>query len=394
MNIEQLFEYSMPVLKTDVEKIAVNISGISEGYIKIKNAGGGRLMGEVFSNTESLVFDENKFEGSARLRYEINTASFSPGDRIMSNIVILSTGGEANIPVIINVMPKPFSPDERYTLFSVRDFYSYAKAEPVAARRCLLSSEFMLWLKSIGFEHMDVLEEIINDPNKERAIDNFFVLSGTKKKVDLLCDKNIFEYKLDGKKNEILNGIVSLKKTAPGYINAKVYKKKNKRWLNVFCDGLRSSDFDDELKTEVYFEIDTALIRDEGDEEEIIFEADKAIGVKIRAIKLPAASVKINKQCFGFEDSGEIRIKNNSGERLAFYIKASESCIKLSRDKFYVGDSAVIPFRVKASIIAKNMLELQRIPYIDVKISLTTFYKGERMSFHKNILVGAGIDVF
>lgn len=388
MRIDDLFEYSLPVLKTDTEKIVLNLSGIGEGFINIKNEGGGRLEGEILSNTDSISFRQSEFSGNeVCLRYEINTASFSPGDRIMSNIVIVSTGGEANIPVIINVMPKPFSPEEGYDVFSVRDFYAYAKSKPIEARRCLLSSEFMLWLRFIGFEHTDILEEIINDPNKERAIDNFFVLSGIKKKVNIICEKRVFEYKIKCGSREIIGDTLKIRKTAPGYINAALYKKNDKPWLKVFCESIKSKSFDEDFNSEIYFEIDPSLLEEKNDEEEIIIEADEKISIKIRAIKIPPFNIITDRECYGTDDRGRLTVKNNTSERLSLEVRANESFIRLESGSYSIGERGIIPFGIKQTMLSR----LQKIPREKGKITVSVCYNGKKYSVSREIMMGIEI---
>ncbi len=388
MHLRDLFEYPLPVLKTDVDKLAFNISGISEGFINIKNTGGGILKGEIFSNTECITFSEKNFSGNKiKIKYEINTASFFAGDRIISEIVIISTGGEKVIPVILNVMSKPFVTEDKTQLFGINQFYAYAKSNPIEARRILGSGDFMLWLNVNGFEHMDILEEIINDPNKERAIDNFFVLSGIKKKSDIKVEKTSFEYKIKNK--ELIKAVVKIKKIGTGYINAKVYKSFDKPWLRLFCDKLTSRDFDGSLNGELYFEIDPTLVDRSIDVEEIVIESEKKITVKIRTVKIPKIKVRLDKQFYNFDDSGRILIDNFSGTNLIFEIRSNDSFVKFEGEKYFVNERAAIPFKVKLAAFTKNRLDFRRKPFISGEIGIKTNVGKEVFSFNKKIIAGS-----
>lgn len=390
MQIDDLFEYPLPSIKTDIEKIVINTSGLSEGFINIKNTGGGTLSGEIFSNSESISFQEKEFLGNnVNIRYEIDTSSFSPGDRIISKIIIISTGGEKNIPVVINIMPKPFVTDDKTEIFSIKEFYSYAKINTIDARRILGSDDFMLWLKLSGFEHMSVLEEIVSDSNKERALDNFFVLSGIKKKSSIVLEKSVFEYKIKNNQSNVIKEAVNIKKSGIGYINAPVYKKFNKPWLRVFCDRLVSKDFDNNLNAVIYFEIDSNLVKNDIDSDEIIIEADEKISVKVRVLKLAPIRVWIERHYYNFDDNGKVFIENYSGQNLVFEIKSNESFIRFDGEKYFVNEKAAIPFRIKLADFTKNVvLPLQNKPFVEGKINIKTNFGTKVFNFCEKIISG------
>lgn len=393
MEFQNLFENPLPIIKSDVEKIVFNINGIGEGYIHIENIGGGILKGEILSNTNCICFDKNSFEtNDISLRYEVDTSFLSQGDRIKSNIVIISTGGELNIPVVINVMAKPFLTADKTEIFTLKDFYAYAKNNKLEARRILCSNDFMLWLKLNGFEHIDVLEDIIEDADKERALDNFFVLSEVKKKANIQIEKNIVEYKIKNNSDSVIKDCIKIKKIGLGYINAKIYKKNNSDWLIIHSEKLVGKDFDENRETELNFEILTDKI-EKNTEEEIIIETDKKISVKIRAIKLPKIRFKVNKQCFSFEDKGQIYIENYTGEKMLVEIKASDSSIRFEKESLVIEDSALIDFKVKTSGIIKNMLEIQKSPYLDAVIALTAKLEDNtEVKFEEKIIIGVELD--
>lgn len=391
MVFQNLFESPLPIIKADTEKIVFNINGIGEGYIHIKNIGGGSLKGEILSNASCISFDEKQFEGNELdLRYEVDTSYLSAGDRVISNVVIISTGGEINIPVVVNVMAKPFLTEDNTEIFSLKDFYAYAKNKQLEARRILCSNDFMLWLKISGFEHIDVLEEIIEDADKERALDNFFVLSGIKKKADIYIEKKAFEYKIKNKSTEILNGIVNVKKIGTGYINARIYKKNNSSWLKLFNEKLTGKDFDENGNAELYFEIDTNEV-EKNIEETIIIETEKKMEVKIRLIKLPLVKIRLNKECFSFEDSGEIYVENYSERRIEIEVKANDNSIRFEKESYFFGRNGVIDFKIKTSSIAKNMLEIQKNPYINGIITLLAWVDNKELKYEKKIIIGEEI---
>ena len=184
MSMESIYEYPMPCVETGTNKIAMNVRNNSaRGYIDVWNSGGGLLEGSITSNTDCITFVNEEFKGNnVRIEYKVNTLMYKKGDMIRSSLFISSNGGEKIISVIINVLEEVLETKNGGYISNIKEFMGYARKNPIEARKMLGSNDFLIWVKRTGFEHTDILEHIINDANKERALDNFFVLCGLKAK--------------------------------------------------------------------------------------------------------------------------------------------------------------------------------------------------------------------
>jgi len=172
------YEQSIPSLKVD----ALSLS--REGSFIIKNIGGGLLTGSIISRVQDLNINPITWSGNNQV---INYA-YTSDHPANGYIYITSNGGEMAIPVNFESNAMTIQTDEGHKIADIQDFYNYAKDYPAGARRLFTSSDFYMLLLSNGYKYMEIYENLHKDVNRERALDNFFILSGLKTKPDPIIE--------------------------------------------------------------------------------------------------------------------------------------------------------------------------------------------------------------
>lgn len=386
---KNLFEYPLPVLKTEIEKLALNISNLYDGIINIENTGGGILAGQISANFEYIMFEPSDFEGnSIQVKYNINVSNYSKQDKIQFNIIISSSGGEKIIPVFINKTEDCFIMPDNTKINTLKEFLNYSKDHPLDSRRILGDSEFIFWLKRLEFEHMDILEHLVNDSNKERALDNFFVLSGLKKKADIIPVSKKFEIRIPNTTNEIIDGDILIKKVGWGYINANICLEGNPDWLTLSTNKITSKNFGNSDEFIVHYFVNTALIQNAYQKAKIIFEYNKIFSVDICVTKACPIKIKLSKECFDFNDKGTLVVENYSYEKILIELDCKDNFIKFEKDFYSIFGKTEIPFYIKLTALAKTQMDLTKKPVIKSMLNIQTTVKDKSYTHHKEIIIG------
>ncbi|MCL2699972.1 MAG: DUF5717 family protein, partial [Defluviitaleaceae bacterium] len=243
MDLIQQFEYPLPMLKILAEKIVIETSGNEKGALLVDNIGGGLLNGRVMSNSPALKFRETEFSGNQiSLDYTCDTEGLKPGDVVHSEIVVMSNGGEKAIPLIIKVIPASIVTAEDIKLTSLKDFLAYAKKYPAQARRMFTSPDFAVWLTNMSYEYMDIFEHLVHDANKERALENFFILSKLKNRAVLSIDRKTFYIDVGPEQKDLITGEITVRKTGWGFVEADI-TADDEDWLAVSPDRLTTGRF-------------------------------------------------------------------------------------------------------------------------------------------------------
>lgn len=387
-NKSELFEYPLPSISVEIDKLVLSICNYTEGCFYIKNIGGGVLKGWITSNTGCVKFSPEKFEAnSIHIKYSADVSMFSSGALVQSNIVISSNGGEKIIPIIINVTQQALEISDGSQISSLNDFLTFARREPVEARRMLGSNNFFMWLNTIGYEHMDMFEHIISDSNKERALDNFFVLSGLKKRAGINSEKNSYKLKINDCSIEPVAASCKISKIGWGYIDYPVMVKNSAPWLKLKTEKISSKQFEKSQNSLLEYEIDPKKITGSYEEDYICIAAEKAISIKIGVFRVSAVKVKLNKEVFNTFDSGNIIIENNSGKNLLFNIIPSDGFIKFDAQTYIISKKQTITFNIKLSALTKTQMDFVKKPFVRGKIKISTVINDKPYIFIKNITV-------
>jgi len=136
--------------------------------------------GHIISRYPGLSFSPSEWTGSRQvINYKLTPEAGRSGV-IETCAYICSNGGETSLPITINHAPMVIQTEEGHNISTIEEFYRYATDHPVQAHRLFASSEFYMFLLSTGYEYLDLYERFHKDVNKERGLDNFFVLSKLK----------------------------------------------------------------------------------------------------------------------------------------------------------------------------------------------------------------------
>ena len=357
-----LYEYPLPVLSTDIDRIEAESSDNISGSLIVRNKGGGSLAGKILSNSKAIHFSPENFSGkNVEVQYYLDLSFYKPGDELRTSAVIMSNGGEKTIPVIVKVIPARIETKEGGVITSVSDFAVYSNKNPISARHLFLSNEFANWLLAIHYPHMDSYEELLKDPNKERALDNFLIISGLKEKSRVVSQvKRLVAIANPYDKNPFV-GDIRLERIGWGYIDCPVRLKNDSKWIKMGKDRLTDRDFDINGRMSLSFYISTAFLTASVCCEKIMIDDET---VTIYAKAPPPLSVTVSRESFTFEDSGLIYVQNNTGKDITIEVSPEDTFLKFEGKRYLVGRYAEIPFDIKLSALQSAQFRFMKQPVI------------------------------
>jgi len=387
--INSKFDFPLPKINTIVDEIYEEVDSIKQGYIKIENVGGGILEGKISSNSNSILFMPDEFvSNNIKIAYNINVSMYSKGEIVKTEIIISSNGGEKIIPINIKVIENVIHTKEGIAIKKLDDFLNYSKQYSIEARRLLCSNDFMIWLKNINFADIDIVESLINDSNKERALDNFLILCKLKKRAFTTSDKDCINIKINDYNKREIEGKIKLYKNGWGYIDDELFIKNNSDWLSINKNKITSKDFDDNNEAEITYYVNVDAIKTKYEKDSIVIKGTEKREIKFWIINESLINVKITKMYFDLNDTGFIEIENNTKEsELTFEIISDENCVKFEGYKYRVGKYAKIPFNIKVSGIQKAQNEIFKKPFIDAKIYIKTTVGKNVLKYEKKIRI-------
>jgi len=257
-----------------------------------------------------------------------------------------------------------------YTIANIRDFYEYSLAHGAQARRLFTDSEFYMLLLATGYEYMEVYESLHKDANRERAMDNFFILSGLKGRTEteIISDKR-FEFSQKPGINESIYGEFHVKKNGAGYVEAPLSLRDNASWLTLSSGKLTAADFNDTNIATVSFTINPSKIESNFAREEIIFLQEK---IEILYRRLPPLSLRLNRDTYRYADRGTIEVINNTDKSLTLSVFCPKDYIRFPARSFPIGALAQIPFDIKLSAFMNAQMLFKKLPYMKTAIEIST----------------------
>ena len=322
----------MTKMGCSITKIAEEVLDFYSGCFTVKNLGGGLLYGNIMTDNDIISFEKTEFEGNEfEIKYSINVNSCDTKKLLRFNIYIISNGGEITIPVFIKVLKDVFYTKDGYKFNTIKDFFSYYKKKPKKATEIFYSAEFFNWLIKMGFEHMDMTKLILEDCNRDRAIENFFIFTKLKKQnFTEVIEKNI-NISIKPFQTKLLSGSIVILKKGYGYIHKELSLKYNSKWIKLKKNIITSDDFDDENRCYVNYEINPKLIDSNFSREFVII--DKNTDVKIDILKLPKIKVSLSNEIYEYDDYGSIIVENNCGEDLFFEFDSKNNFVEFEEKR-------------------------------------------------------------
>ena len=387
------YDYPLPSLAVNIDAIEIETNGTYEGSFDIKNTGGGTLCGKINSRCVGLVFTPAEFDGNSQTvtyTFAAPSAGFDTGQTIESQVFITSNGGEVTLPVTIKLTKMSISTEEGVAITCLQDFYHYANAYPTQARRLFVDSDFYMLLLAIGYEYMEVYEALHKDANRERAMDNFFILSGLKGKTTLLIAEKKLEFTQNPNDSEMLYGNIVVEKSDSGYVEAPITVQGESPWLNFYASKLIQSDFKDALSTAVHFSVDPVMIKRTYAREFVTIgtEPSEENTVEITYRRTAPIVVGLSRSAYGYADKGTIAVTNNTGKDMRVEVSCPDSYIRFSARSYLVGASGEIPFDVKLSALLNAQLFFRKQPYMTTVIEVKTTMPGQVYNRQLPVIVG------
>ncbi|MCL1787458.1 MAG: DUF5717 family protein [Defluviitaleaceae bacterium] len=387
------FDYPLPRLSADIETIHIETNDREQGRFTVKNTGGGTLSGKILSRCPGLTFSPPTFTGNHQdIAYTFNAgeAGLAAGQSMDGYFFITTNGGESKVPVTAKYTKMAIHTAEGVTITNLAEFYDYAVSHPAPARRLFVDSEFYMLLLAIGYEYMEIYESLHKDANRERALDNFFMLSGLKGKTALAVMDSRLLFTQNLNDTAMLDGYITVEKSDGGYVEAPITTKWNAPWLNFYASKLVQSDFKDTLATQVNFSIDPIQIPGAYARELVTIGAHPTAAntVEIVFSRPPALTARLDRAAYGYEDRGMVQIINHTGHDMKVEVHCPEGYIRFAARSYLVGDYGNIPFDVKLPALVSAGRLFKKVPYMKTAIEVRTIVDGQPIRKTLPVVVG------
>ncbi|MCL2707632.1 MAG: DUF5717 family protein [Defluviitaleaceae bacterium] len=391
-----MFEYPLPVLAVDAERILIETKGRSEGYLTVKNSGGQTLSGRIVSRARSLAFTPSEFAGNeTRIKYVFDPGpsdGWKPGDVLETFAIISSNGGERKIPVTIRLTQMALATQEGPCIVNLSEFYEYAQTSAANAKKLFVESDFYMFLLSAGYPFMEAYEILHTDFNRERALDSFFILSGFKPKTEMHIPIKRLRFAIKHGETEPIQGSFIVQKTDSGYYETPLTKLTRAPWLKLSVERLISSDFNEANATIVKFAIDPARVPGAYERERVALgqepNKDDSNVVEIIARRQKPLAFKLDREAYRFEDKGTVEVINNTGEDLIVEPFCQEPYVKFAAKQYIVEERSGIPFEIRLGAFMAAQVVFRKIPYLKTTIELKAYWKKSAVKRNVPLTVG------
>jgi hypothetical protein len=271
------------------------------------------------------------------------------------------------------------------------EFFEYANNYPANARRMFVDSEFYMFLLAIGYEYMEVYENLHKDANRERALDNFFILSGLKDKTTISITNSKLEFVQNPYNNEMLYGHITVLKSDKGYVEAPVTIQNNSPWVNFYASKLMQSDFKDTLATAVHFSIDPMLVNGNFAREFVTVGTEPSAEntAEISYRRAAPLVLRLSRASYNYADSGAIEVTNNTGADIKIEVSCPDSYVRFSARSYLVGAYGEITFKIRLSAFLNAQLFFRKLPYLKTTIEIKAIVNGQAHKKKLPLVVGA-----
>ena len=377
--LEHLNTFPLPKLNVSETKISLRGTGIIYGQFEIFNEAEGELYGEILQTSDFISFFPQTFEANrVTVQYSIDLTGIS--GEIQTAAVIKTNGGERVIDFFITANRPDVLERDGFVMAEIADFAEYARAHPAKARKLFLRGEFMEWLISLGYPGMQMYENFLNDPNKERAVDNFLVLNGCKQKAAImLADKDLY-HKI-GLWEDVVTGSIKMKKTAWGFAEGTLEVTKGANWLKLTKDKVISSDFDGQSMAEVHYMVMANEVKGR-DTAQVVLNDDEKIDIRVSPAQ--AFEARLDKQSFFFEDDGKLMVTNNTGRDIFIEISC-ENFVRFEAKRYLINKYTQIDFSVKYTNFRASSLSFKKQTHAQSYIQITAVGDDERAGTSRRI---------
>ncbi|MCL2373035.1 MAG: DUF5717 family protein [Defluviitaleaceae bacterium] len=362
------FEGPIPRLNVDTGSINLEATRVVTGEIKLRNKGGSTLEGRVVSRCPGLTFSPAKFEGNRQTisySFDPKASGIQAGHSMRSMAYITTNGGEKAINISVKVIEVPIQTPDGYLIANIQDFYRYYLKNPNAARRIFRDNDFYRLLIAVKYPYKEVYEALYEDANRDRAIDNFFMLSGLAEKNNISLTPGQIVFTQKPYDTTTMESSIEAQCSNNSYVEA--VAQAAPEWVNLPIGKLTAADFASEKLATINFSISPRKIHATYAQGQIQIGSQK---VDITYRRLPAVTAKLKYSNLSYDDQGIIAIENNSGKALRIKVFSKESYIRFTAKGYLIEAYGEIPFEVSLSAFTRAQQFFLKQPYMHAEIEV------------------------
>jgi hypothetical protein len=336
------------------------------------------LEGRVVSPNSGLSFEPVVWEGNRQkisCRFSPNPLEgWKPGDVRSFSVQLLSNGGEAVLPVTARLAEKAIVTDEGSAIANLQDFYAYALNFPKEAQKLFADEEFFILLQTMDFPYIDAYSLLAGEANRPRALDNFLILAGMKKRSGLSPIQPQTEHR--SFENSMIYGHFGLQKSDGGYIEADIIT--GSPWLRLAKDKLITEDFKNENTAVVKYSIDPLLIPGRYARETVRIrntDGSEEAAMDIIFKRPQPLRARLLREGYRFRDEGTIIVENQTGRPMMAKLSCNEAFVRFFQREYKVEGQLQIPFIIKLPPLQSAQMLFRKIPSLFADIEIKAFYK-------------------
>lgn len=215
------FEYELPEIICTPSKLEIEVETgkCYKGTFTIENKAGKDMKGLLYSSSHLLCLSVDSFVGDkVVVDYEFQAEDIRAKDNIKGTISIVSSIGEKELSVEVNVV-------EKYVEASfgeVKDLFHFtnlAKINWTKAVTIFKSPEFEDIFLKRDMEKKNLYEGLIQSKDANQALEEFLVSIQKKEISSISIEKSLFQYKV---KREDVSGVIDIVKDNWGYLDVEL----------------------------------------------------------------------------------------------------------------------------------------------------------------------------
>ena len=170
--------------------LSVETGNVLDGSFTIYSKNGQELTGKVLSSHHKLVTDVEELSGTeCRISYHFKGETAAAGEEYFGEFLLLTNGGEFNIPYCVAVTPKKYRYGEK-TICDLKEFYEYAKSDWKQARDMFFTKDFPEIMLAEYEEYRILYHELLKGFSKDAILEQFLIETMGKKPVSLSVNKD------------------------------------------------------------------------------------------------------------------------------------------------------------------------------------------------------------
>ncbi|MCL2375853.1 MAG: DUF5717 family protein [Defluviitaleaceae bacterium] len=375
MSINRLahLEYPTPKIALSTDKIEAHGTGIVEGSFEVRNISEGELSGRIEPTIDFLNFSSDIFRGNkVKIEYSLNLEGMIGTHKAAA--IITSNGGEKTITFDVRATAPAIARDG-VKIATLEHFAEFVRKSPVEGRRLFGQKDFMIWLFNMGYPSVSTYERFLDDPNKDRAVDNFLIFNGLKNKAGLVVENADTIVKIGHGESAITGGI-HLRKTTWGYAEADFHVRQGASWLKLSKSRVTTADFNKENAAEV----DYIIMADEIKQRETALVDVKSNCGAMQTARIQcnisgAFEARLDREIYHLEDRGKLFLHNNTGKDLMIDIYC-ENFIKIEAKRYFISKYAEIGFDIKFSSLKAATLAFKKQLHSTTEIHIRALTEG------------------